>query len=518
MDSAFSLFADLQTSQQFKDQAQYYYAELALFFGLNSEFKTKMTQVMKNSSETSLKKQAVESLVQNAGAIDSNDVPGLETEITKWQVKTNSDAFLLKKAKYHASQGDLASAEESLNQIGPNSKLIVESKILQSTVDYRLGDLNAAIKHLESAVPKLASDRTDKLRNLTYLTLGRLYFQKGLYKQSYAQYLLIDKGSGFWLQSTTEQALTQIMAGDYIGAAGNMFSLHTEYFKKAYAPESYIIRAIGYLNLCQFGDSVSVVAELQKRYTPYIDKIQNFETNNKNSADYYNLVRELFNKNDQAEVNGVAKAFIIELARHPSFVSIQKKINSLEDELAQFNTVSNGLTGKANSIRQSITQTKNMITDFKNKKMNDLQIEQLQRKELVLETDLLIAQTGREKIEKMKAQASERIASEKTKLKQLAGEALQKRYILSRKELVDVLDQKDVLAYEIYSGAGEHLRYQMAGGETKERAPATALTPEEKQSYKWKFRGEVWEDEIGHYRSSLTNVCPKEIAKIAGDK
>jgi len=189
MDSAFSLFADLQNSQQYKDQAQYYYAQLALFFGLNSEFKTKMTQVMKNSSETSLKKQAVESLVQNAGAIDSSDIPNLEAEISKWQVKSSSDAFLLKKAKYHTTQGDLASAQDALNQIGPNSKLFVESKILQSTVDYRLGDLNAAIKHLESAVPKLDSDRSEKLRNLTYLTLGRLYFQKGLYKQSYAQYL-----------------------------------------------------------------------------------------------------------------------------------------------------------------------------------------------------------------------------------------------------------------------------------------------------------------------------------------
>jgi ribonuclease HI len=27
---------------------------------------------------------------------------------------------------------------------------------------------------------------------------------------------------------------------------------------------------------------------------------------------------------------------------------------------------------------------------------------------------------------------------------------------------------------------------------------------------KWNFKGEIWEDEIGHFRSSLENVCPKE--------
>jgi hypothetical protein len=57
----------------------------------------------------------------------------------------------------------------------------------------------------------------------------------------------------------------------------------------------------------------------------------------------------------------------------------------------------------------------------------------------------------------------------------------------------------------------------MAGGETPARNPAEALTPEEKKSYRWKFRGEVWEDEVGHYRSSLTNVCAKDgIAQNTG--
>jgi hypothetical protein len=30
------------------------------------------------------------------------------------------------------------------------------------------------------------------------------------------------------------------------------------------------------------------------------------------------------------------------------------------------------------------------------------------------------------------------------------------------------------------------------------------------KNFNWDFRGEVWEDEIGHFRSSLENVCPKD--------
>jgi hypothetical protein len=351
------------------------------------------------------------------------------------------------------------------------------------------------------------------------LTLARLYFQKGNYKQSYAHFLNIDKSSSFWLQSTTEQALTQIMAGDYIGAAGNMFSLHTEYFKKAYSPESYLIRAVGYLNLCQFGDSVSVVGELQRRYTKVSEQIQSFQAQNKNSSDYYGLVKELFAKADAPEVKGVPKPFVIELARHPSYIGIQKRINAAEDEVAHFSTVANNLANKASALRQSIAAAKNEASALKNKVASAMLMEQQQRKVLTLESELSMALNGREKIERMKAQAAERLVSEKEKMKVLAGEVLQKRYAAAAKELTETLEQKDVLAYEVYSGAGEHLRYQMAGGESKERLPATALTPEEKQSYKWKFKGEVWEDEIGHYRSSLTNVCAKDdYAKNTGGK
>jgi hypothetical protein len=520
-DMAMSLLADIVNSNsKLKLQALYHYAQVALHFDLKNEFKTRMTQVMRNTEDLSLRKKAIESLVTNAIAILPEDTASIDNEISKSGIRVNySDYYLLRKGKYLVTQGDLNSAASALGSIGNTSKAFVESRLLLSNVNYRLGDVNAAIKNLESAVPKLSSERTEKFRNLTYLTLARLYFQKGNYKQSYAHFLNIDKSSSYWLQSTTEQALTQIMAGDYIGAAGNMFSLHTEYFKKAYAPESYLIRAVGYLNLCQFGDSVSVVNELQRRYSKVSEQIQSFQSQNKNSSDYYGLIKELFAKSDAPDIKGVPKPFLIELARHPSYIGIQKRINSYEDEVARFSTVANNLANKAASLRQQIAAAKNESNALKNKVASTMLMEQQQRKVLTLESQLSMALNGREKIEKMKSQAAERLIGEKGKLKVLAGEVLQKRYAVAAKELTETLEQKDVLAYEVYSGAGEHIRYQMAGGESKERLPATALTPEEKQSYKWKFKGEVWEDEIGHYRSSLTNVCAKDdFAKNTGGK
>lgn len=102
-------------------------------------------------------------------------------------------------------------------------------------------------------------NKIDWNRNIAALTLARIYFQLAEYQKSYRTYLEIDANHPFWLQAMTEQAWAQIQYHDYEGAAGNMFSLHTDYFKNTFNPESYLIRIVGYLNLCQYGDGLHVI-------------------------------------------------------------------------------------------------------------------------------------------------------------------------------------------------------------------------------------------------------------------
>lgn len=519
LDSAMSLFIDLLNSDKFKHQAMYHYAEIAFQLGLPNEFKSKMMQLSQVNNQF-FKKIATESLVKNAVAIAPDDIEKIEPLTLEYSTSFNgADHYLLRRAQYFGQKGDLNRAENSIKQIHPNSKINNSSQLLLSNLYYRQGQLNPALKVLEAQQDNVALlPKTDKIRNLTYLSLARMYFQKGQYKNSYAQYLKVDKSSSFWLQASQEQALTQILFGDHIGAAGNMFSLHTEYFKKAYAPDSYIVRAIGYLNLCQFGDAVSVVADLHRRYSKQYEQILNFKNTQHASADYYNLVKELFNGSQTGDVKNLPRAFVIELARQPAFIATQKQINSTEEEITGFNQIIAGLGNKTTKLRAGKEQTTKLMVELKNNKQNPLLVEQYERQILAFESEIAVLAKGREKIERMRNLAQERMNSEKVKLKVVASNILQQQFKSQFKMLTEIMEQKDVLAYDIYSGAGEHLRYQMAGGETPERNPAAeALTPEEKKSYRWKFRGEVWEDEVGHYRSSLTNVCAKEgIAQNSG--
>ncbi len=516
-DLAMSLFVELMDKPQFRTEALFHYAETAYGLGLYSEFRQKMIQVTQETKDLNLKKLATESLVKGVKSLETSDIALIDPLVEAFDLDVASnDVYLLKKAKYYSNQGDLGQLEAALTLIPSTSPLYPESLLLKAVFNYRQGQIDPAIADLELAWPLVESDKKNQIRNLSALTLARLYFQKGDYKTAYKTYLKIDKSSPNWLQAMVETAWTQILAGDHEGAAGNMFSLHTDFFRKAYAPDTYIVRTVGYLNLCQFGDGVSVLNDLKKRYTPIQEKLESFQKNNKDADKYYDLVKTWLKNTDLQEVDGLPRAFIVELARHPSFTSAQKQINNYEDENARFNRITIDLIRKEREARLKMLQTKNELTVLKRDKPSAETLRTAEQKFLAYGVEHIITSRARDGIKKMRLLALARLDQEKLALRNVAAKSLQSRYNDQVAALGNLVDQKEVLSYEIYSGAGEHIRFQMAGGEIKERAPA-ALTPEEKESYKWKFKGEVWEDEIGHYRSSLKNVCPTdELAQNAG--
>ena len=136
-----------------------------------------------------------------------------------------------------------------------------------------------------------------------------------------------------------EQAWAQVLSGDNEGAAGNMFSLHTEFFKNTFAPESYIVRAVGYLNLCQYGDGARVVQDMKQRYLPFKEQMDAYRKAHTSDLDYYETVKTFMTKRDPKEIDGLPRTFIWALARNPNFLLEQQNINSLEDQVSRYNKI-----------------------------------------------------------------------------------------------------------------------------------------------------------------------------------
>ena len=518
-DLAMSLFVELMAHPQYNDLATYHYAETAFSQKLYSEFRHKMIGVVKTAKDAVLKKMALEYLIKQINYLEVTDIALIDPLIKEYNLDVfSSPDYLLKKAKHFSALGNLGEFENALLLIPVDSKQHHEGTLLKAILSYRRGELDNALQTLEILWPTVKEDKKNEVRNLTALTLARLYFQKSDYSQAFKYYQSVDKSSGQWLQSMVEQAWTQVLAGDYEGAAGNMFSMHTDFFKKAYAPDTYIVRTVGYLNLCQYGDGLSILDDLNKKYKSIHEKLEAFKTANKADLQYYDLVKNFLKNSQQDEYSGVPRAFIVELARHPRYLKIQNQINNYEDENSRFNKITIDLIKKERVARLTMLKAKNELAGGKRDKKSKSTLADLEKSFLAKGIEHLITQRAREGIKKMREAAITRLTTEETQLRLKAAVNLKNRYFEFTASLDNLIDQKEVLSYEIYSGAGEHLRFQMAGGQVnaddKTRETA-ALKSSENQNYQWKHKGEVWEDEIGHYRSSLKNVCPKEeVAQI----
>jgi hypothetical protein len=375
----------------------------------------------------------------------------------------------------------LKKATESLALVEPDSSLSLEASFLKGVLEYKLGDLDKAIDELENVMDLTKKDTKNNLRSTAALTLGRLHFQKADYKKSFENFKKVDRGNALWLEAMSEQAWAQIMIRDYEGAAGNMYSLHTDYFKNVYSPESFLIRSVGYLNLCQYGDGMRVLVELGKKYFPIKEKLDKFMlSQDQDSFVLYDKLK-LWTKNpSRQEIEGIPAPLLVQSGRDPQFLSLQKKINQREDEINQFNKMF-------------------------------LELIESERKAIKKENETLksLHRQARSHLKTVRSNTQRSLNNEINQLKKKASDALQSRFRKLYEQLQSTIDNHEILYYEVYSGAAEHLRYQTAGGKPGQ-AERPQLIGDPSKNLIWKFKGEIWEDEIGFYRSSLKSVCPDD--------
>lgn len=495
---ALGLFAELATKPAFKDLADYYLADVSLGLNVLSEHRHRMLSILQNSE---FKQDALTSLIENAKPGDLKTTKQLIPYLPK--VYPDSPQFLVNLAKVKLEQKEISEAIDLLKKVPDVSPEYVNARYLLGISFYRMGNTQEALTVLEN-LRNYQSDILDvknnlqQIRSLLSLTLARMKFQKGEYIKAIEHYLEVDKKDPDWLSAMTEMAWAQVLNKDFEGAAGNMFPLHTEFFRKMYAPDSYTSRTVAYLNLCQYGDAKKVLTDFKNKYKPFSDQIALAQKNLSSPEQYYQLIQIWATNPKPGLIQQVPSEFLAHLIRHPSFIEEQKQINDLEDQIITLNKIALSILAKEKKIKEEQAN----LTKQESKEKEKMEID-----EEVLKMKSQINSKSRRAFAQFRKEALVRIDSEKTEHKILAGKSLQQRYAEVQRKTLESLDQVDVLEYELFSGAGEHLRFQMAGGKID---PKEKVDPNKDRKMNWDFTGELWEDEIGHFQSSLKNVCLPE--------
>lgn len=354
---------------------------------------------------------------------------------------------------------------------------------------------------------------------------ARLYLKMQKPAEAMAALQQMPKEHPLWLESMQDLGWAQLHAQDFSGAIGNMYSLHTPYFRYVYQPQSYVVRTIGYLNLCQYGDAYRTLSEVEQ-------KAQNWSAALSKPQVLSPLVKNFMQADSSTKNWTLPSEVLRELARNRGFINLQKEVNRLDSSQKNFKDIEKKLTKlfKDSQERAAKNQKelKKIVADLKEaRKLKHMT--EAQRLERLYEFQqesyyarMFEYQLAKNSLEGFRSYLptvdknySDLFVSYDTQIENL----LQKRFKEINKELAQIIDQNEFLRYEVFAGSGEDIRYQAAGGAidgTSGRLPATYKPS---KSMNWTFDGEIWEDEIGHYRSSLINNCPKtEKAMMADPK
>lgn len=438
-------------------------------------------------------------------------------------------------AKGAFKEGDYQEARTYAESVPETSPRYGNAQFLVGISWYSLKNLTKAIGRLESLRQWLAAKKVNdrNLNSLTAVNLARMRFTQGKFKEALAMYMAIDKDHPVWVQGLVEQGWTQLALDDFSGAIGNMYSLHSPYFKAVYKPESFVVRTIGYLNICQYGDAYRTLSWLENEYRPWSEAITKFVSNKKLASDYYETTRDYLKGKSDTDVGGLPHQVIREMARQREFLNHQTALNDKADETVRYDEVDKKIVDERVKLKGRIAKATSRFNELKGKikagEGNKTPVAQMDtfRQQMKLERDLVLGlrhqvdvlDNSRKSYGELKTQMTARLDKERYNLREKAGRDLVDTLLRLKGEMATVLENNEFLRYEVFAGSGENIRYQVAGGQVAEanRLPASVKPT---KMMNWSFDGEYWEDEIGSYRSSLKNNCPQlgKMEKFFKDK
>ena len=522
------LFDELSQVKDHSKQANYLLGICSHELGFYSESVYRLIQVIEEEDPIATPK-AIKVLVGHLP-------PEYEPRVAKTLLNLKNKALIPEEAKNNAyyilakgqsSDRQFKVAESYAEKVSASSEKYPRAQFILSVSKYANNEVENSIKTLKELRVYIQEHKIEdvELRSLISVNLGRMLFQNGNYQESLTEYLKVKKNSPFWVQALIEQAWSQVMVNDPAGAIGNMYSLHSPYFTAVYKPESYVVRTIGYLNICQYGDAYQTLNLMEEIYRPWKEQIAGYIKRTGKTEGYYTTLKKYLTGKSTVNVDNLPYQVIREVARHRNFLNIQDSINQKEDDIEQYSFINKLIISDKAKIRkfkqredvQIASLTKILKAADLGKKIKiDKYATQQKLASHVRSMEkyrfkLQVFEQGRQAFKTMKAASLKRLANEKLVLKGKAAYALKENLKMIDSKLAKLLDNNELLRYEVLAGSGENIRYQVASsggdsGDSKNRLPASY---QPKKTLSWSVTGEYWEDEIGNYRSQLRNNCPE---------
>jgi tetratricopeptide (TPR) repeat protein len=356
-------------------------------------------------------------------------------------------------AEVQLRRGALEEARELLKSIPSGAPIGPEASYLLGVVlsDPRLKggpDDSGALAAFDQTLKAEDGDgpQRERTRSLARLAKARTLYALERYPEAVKAYEAIDRGSPDWAAALFENGFARFRAGDPGGALGSLQALHAPQFEGSFQPESWILKATIYYFNCLFDEARTSLYAFDQAHTPMMNALAPLATQPL-------TVEQAYAQLARPEQSKLPKPVLLWARDNERMMRVFALVDEAKREarrLAEDGEI--GGTAAEAGLRQALADNQRIV-------------------------------------------------------EQVAGQLAKNRILEAYRDLKAFTDQAEIIRFEatkaekdLIEKGIDHKKVLAADRIYRPKIPGAAY------DY-WRFEGEYWADEIGHYRYTLKNAC-----------
>ena len=359
--------------------------------------------------------------------------------------------------RFHYTKGNFKDSLELFALVPLESKFYTRAKFLEGIThvrQYNGKDAAEAFRQILRKAKESPDKQTAEFEELANLSLARVFYSTKQYPLSIKYYDRVPTESPDWLPSLFESSWARFQTDDFSRALGNIHTLNAPFFENEFYPESLVLKAVIYFQLCNYDRSMETLKDFNETYQPLREEILAVVRKYPDNAEFYDYVKKI--RSGEAGLSDRVQRAVEGALQDRTLTKTLDYVAELDRELKQVDRADPNWksTQIAGTVLQDLTLQKSIAAN---------EAGNLARKRL------------------------ERLAS----------------------EIQELIKQAIKVEYETLNGQKGQLEATIRGEQAavSGRAKKTGVITTDDEHVLWPFRGEYWKDELGYYRFKVQNKC-----------